>query len=86
MFEIFFSSLQLDSGVAAVAVDDYRQILAGGYEDSSCLLYDLRERKTIQIYQPHSDQIRSVRFSMDSRYLLTASYDHQAVITYLTGK
>ena len=79
-------NFKIDSPVAGVAVDSSGQLLAAGYEDSSCLLYDLRGKRTVQVYQPHSNEIRSVRFSVHSYYLLTASYDKKVVMTHLSGK
>jgi WD40 repeat protein len=67
-------------------VDSSGQLLSAGYEDASCLLYDLRGKRTVQVYQPHSNEIRSVRFSVHSYYLLTASYDKKVVMTHLNGK
>ena len=81
---ILFSN-SIDSAVAAVAVDNSGQLLAAGYEDSTCLLYDLRGKRVVQAYQPHSNEIRSVRFSVHSYYLLTASYDKKVVMTSLNG-
>ncbi|CAF2060965.1 unnamed protein product [Rotaria magnacalcarata] len=74
-----------NSAVASVAVDSSGQLLAAGYEDSSCLLYDLRGKRVVQSYQPHTNEIRSVRFSIHSYYLLTASYDKKVVMTSLNG-
>ncbi len=76
----------IDSAVASVAVDNSGQLLAAGYEDASCLLYDLRGKRVVQAYQPHSNEIRSVRFSVHSYYLLTASYDKKVVMTSLNGQ
>jgi WD40 repeat protein len=83
-YEFYFN--WIDSAVAAVAVDNSGQLLAAGYEDASCLLYDLRGKRVVQSYQPHSNEIRSVRFSVHSYYLLTASYDKKVVMTNLSGK
>ncbi|CAF0783266.1 unnamed protein product [Adineta steineri] len=74
-----------NSAVAAVTVDCSGQLLAAGYEDASCLLYDLRGKRVVQAYQPHSNEVRSVRFSVNSYYLLTASYDKKVVMTSLSG-
>ncbi len=87
MFSIYkFSFNLIDSAVAAVAVDSSGQLLAAGYEDATCLLYDLRGKRVVQSYQPHSNEVRSVRFSVHSYYLLTASYDKKVVMTSLNGK
>ena len=69
-----------------MAVDCSGQLLAAGYEDASCLLYDLRGKRVVQTYQPHTNEIRRVRFSVHSYYLLTASYDKKVVMTSLSGK
>lgn len=76
----------IDSAVAGVSVDNSGQLLAAGYEDASCLLYDIRGKRIVQVYQPHSNEIRSVRFSVNSYYLLTAAYDKKVVMTNLSGK
>ncbi len=67
-------------------MDSSGQLLAAGYEDAFCLLYDLRGKRNVQVYQPHSNEIRSVRFSVHSYYLLSASYDKKVVMTSLNGK
>jgi WD40 repeat protein len=84
LYEFYFDLI--DSAVAAVAVDGSGQLLATGYEDATCLLYDLRGKRVVQSYQPHANEIRSVRFSVHSYYLLTASYDKKVVMTSLSGK
>ncbi len=67
-------------------MDHSGQLLAAGYEDANCLLYDLRGKRIVQVYQPHSNEIRSIRFSVNSYYLLTASYDKKVITTNLSGK
>lgn len=74
------------SPVASVAVNFSGEILAAGYEDAFCLLYDLRTRRNLQIYQPHADQVRSVRFAGRTNVLLSASYDKQVILTNLDGR
>uniref|UniRef100_A0A4W3I6P1 WD repeat domain 47b n=1 Tax=Callorhinchus milii TaxID=7868 RepID=A0A4W3I6P1_CALMI len=73
------------SAVASVAVDPSGRLLATGQEDSSCMLYDIRGGRVVQIYQPHSSDVRSVRFSPGAYYLLTGSYDTCVKITDLRG-
>ncbi|CAF1603624.1 unnamed protein product, partial [Didymodactylos carnosus] len=83
---IFLFTHIVDSPVAGVAVDNSGQLLAAAYEDATCLLYDLRGKRIVQSYHPHASEIRSVRFSVHSYYLLTASYDKKVVMTNLSGK
>lgn len=73
------------SAVASVAVDPSGRLLATGQEDSSCMLYDIRGGRMVQIYQPHSSDVRSVRFSPGAYYLLTGSYDTTVKVTDLRG-
>ncbi|XP_018116587.1 WD repeat-containing protein 47 [Xenopus laevis] len=73
------------SAVASVAVDPSGRLLASGQEDSSCMLYDIRGGRMVQSYQPHSSDVRSVRFSPGAHYLLTGSYDKKVKVTDLQG-
>ncbi|XP_078475165.1 WD repeat-containing protein 47 [Lampetra fluviatilis] len=73
------------SAVAAVAVDPSGRLLAAGLEDSSCVLYDVRGGRVVQLYRPHAADVRSVRFSGGAHYLLTGSYDGRAMLTDLQG-
>jgi WD repeat-containing protein 47 len=84
--DVSSSSLSSESAaIAAVAVDPKGLLLASGREDATCCLYDIRGSRIVQIYKPHSGDIRSVRFSTNAYYLLTASYDNSAIITDLHG-
>ncbi|XP_069013293.1 WD repeat-containing protein 47 isoform X2 [Embiotoca jacksoni] len=73
------------SPVASVAVDPSGRLLATGQEDSACMLYDIRGGRIVQVYRPHSSDVRSVRFSPGAHYLLTGSYDTKVIVTNLQG-
>uniref|UniRef100_A0AAX7VHX1 CTLH domain-containing protein n=1 Tax=Astatotilapia calliptera TaxID=8154 RepID=A0AAX7VHX1_ASTCA len=73
------------SPVASVAVDPSGRLLATGQEDSACMLYDIRGGRIVQVYRPHTSDVRSVRFSPGAHYLLTGSYDTKVVVTNLQG-
>ncbi|XP_034040016.1 WD repeat-containing protein 47 [Thalassophryne amazonica] len=73
------------SPVASVAVDPSGRLLATGQEDSACMLYDIRGGRIVQVYRPHSSDVRSVRFSPGAHYLLTGSYDTKVMVTSLQG-
>ncbi|KAM9283113.1 LOW QUALITY PROTEIN: WD repeat-containing protein 47 [Morus bassanus] len=63
--------------VASVAVDPSGRFLATGQEDSSCMLYDIRGGRMVQSCDPHSSDVRSVRFSPGGHYLHTRPYDNE---------
>lgn len=73
------------SPVASVAVDPSGRLLATGQEDSACMLYDIRGGRIVQVYRPHTSDVRSVRFSPGAHYLLTGSYDTKVLVTNLQG-
>ncbi|XP_067330168.1 WD repeat-containing protein 47 isoform X3 [Channa argus] len=73
------------SPVASVAVDPSGRLLATGQEDSACMLYDIRGGRIVQVYRPHTSDVRSVRFSPGAHYLLTGSYDTKVMVTNLQG-
>lgn len=77
--------LNTGSAVASVAVDPTGRLLAAGLEDSRCMLYDIRGGRMVQAYNPHTSDVRSVRFSPGAHYLLTGSYDSKVMITDLQG-
>lgn len=63
------------SPVTSVCVDPSGRLLVSGHENSSVMLYDISGSRVVQIYKPHSDEVRTVRFSPGSHYLLSGSYD-----------
>uniref|UniRef100_A0A8D3C0W8 WD repeat domain 47a n=1 Tax=Scophthalmus maximus TaxID=52904 RepID=A0A8D3C0W8_SCOMX len=73
------------SPVASVAVDPSGRLLATGQEDSACMLYDIRGGRIVQVYRPHTSDVRSVRFSPGAHYLLTGSYDTKVIVSNLQG-
>ena len=67
--------------VASCSIDPSGRLLSTGHETSpeggACILYDIRGGRIIQSFRPHSSDIRSVKFSPNAYYLLTAGYDNR---------
>ena len=51
------------------------------HENGQCVIYDVSARKPVSTFQPHSMDCRSIRFSPDSKYVLTGSYDANIALT-----
>ncbi|KAL3998094.1 WD domain G-beta repeat family protein [Acanthocheilonema viteae] len=71
--------------VTSVCVDPSGKLLVSGHEDASVMLYDIVGGRIVQIYRPHGDEVRTVRFSNAAYYLLSGSYDKRVVITDMRG-
>lgn len=75
----------IGSAFASVCVDPSGRLLVSGHDNATCMLWDIRGHKVVQVFRPHQDEIRTVRFSNNAYYLLTASYDQKIVLTDLHG-
>uniref|UniRef100_A0AAR5PG64 WD repeat-containing protein 55 homolog n=2 Tax=Dendroctonus ponderosae TaxID=77166 RepID=A0AAR5PG64_DENPD len=71
--------------VASLCVDPSGRLLVSGHEDATCALYDIRGGRNVQCFRPHSQDVRSVRFSPSAYYLLSGGYDNKLVLTDLQG-
>jgi len=60
-------------------------LLVSGHEDSSIKLYDISGSRLVQSFEPHQDEVRTVRLSNAAHYLLSGSYDKRVVITDMRG-
>ncbi|KFD65950.1 hypothetical protein M514_03888 [Trichuris suis] len=68
------------SPVTSVCVDPGGRLLVSGHEDATVMLYDIHGSRCVQLYKPHADEVRAVRFSPGTYYLLSGSYDKRQVV------
>eukprot|EP00516_Mucochytrium_quahogii_P005338 CAMPEP_0203745192 /NCGR_PEP_ID=MMETSP0098-20131031/1011_1 /ASSEMBLY_ACC=CAM_ASM_000208 /TAXON_ID=96639 /ORGANISM=" , Strain NY0313808BC1" /LENGTH=1115 /DNA_ID=CAMNT_0050632903 /DNA_START=434 /DNA_END=3781 /DNA_ORIENTATION=+ len=50
-------------------------VIASGHEDGSCRIWDIRKRQYLFKTHYHTDDVRSIDFSPDGSWLLSASFD-----------
>lgn len=58
----------------------FEQHIATGAQDSSCAIWDLRNRKQVQVYAEHDGSINSVAFDSGGSLLLSGSSDKTSKI------
>lgn len=78
-------NLKSGSPVGVVRVENSGKLLVSGHSDGQCMLYELRGGRIIQLFKPHSDEIRSINFSPKSYYLLTTGYDGKIKLIDIQG-
>ena len=44
------------------------------------MIYDITAGRTLQFFKPHTMDCRSIRFSPDSHFLLSGSYDKSMIV------
>ena len=69
----------------ASSVTYFLRLFCLGQEDGCILLYDISAGRTLQSFRLHQEDCRSVRFSPDSKYLLTGSYDGDVSLLHTEG-
>lgn len=74
-----------DCSINVLRVDSTGQLLVSGHRDGSCTFFDLRGGRVIQLFQPHTEEVRTLNFSPKNYYLLTASYDHKIKLFDIQG-
>jgi|GEM_PF-5331647 len=58
---------------------DYTLMLTGNY-DNNAYLWDLANRKILQVFSGHKDSVVSVAFSYDGKKVLTGGADGKAIL------
>ncbi|EDV28008.1 uncharacterized protein TRIADDRAFT_21162, partial [Trichoplax adhaerens] len=79
------SDSPVKQGITSLCVNHSNNLAAMGREDGVCVLYDIKADKILHTFHPHNEDCRSLRFSPDSRYLLSASYDGTLILTDMNG-
>lgn len=71
--------------VGVVRVEQTGKLLVSGHKDGRCMLYDIRGGRIIQLFEAHTDEIRTLNFSPKSYYLLTGGYDRKVRLIDIQG-
>lgn len=72
-----FGTLDHPDSVASVAASAHLSQLASAQLDGSCMIHDFRTLRPLSMFNAHTDECRTVRYSVcdQGRWLLTSSYD-----------
>ncbi|WP_310419551.1 serine/threonine-protein kinase, partial [Chamaesiphon sp. OTE_8_metabat_110] len=62
-------------GVLTVAISPDNQTIASGSMDGMVCLWDANTKQLIQSFQAHQSAVRSIGFQINSKFLITASWD-----------
>lgn len=82
MNEICFSSSPLESNTSTDNQQSIMNSLACvGHVDGSLTFWDINMRRCLAQIGPHSQEVRGVSFSVDGKYLASAGFDSQIIIT-----
>ncbi len=73
-----YATIKHPHSVTSIATNTYTNQIASALLDGACTVHDLNTLKPISVYNAHSDECRTVRYSSSSEpspWLLTGSYD-----------
>ncbi|CAK9298906.1 unnamed protein product [Gordionus sp. m RMFG-2023] len=79
------NSITKGNAIHCACVDDHEKVLIAGHEDGTCLLYDIRGRKRLEMLRLHYDRVSSMELSANQKCLLTSSHDTTIRLTNIKG-
>lgn len=85
MNEIVFATQQSSDAGNSSIDHSINPLLAGlacvGHQDGSLTFWDINMRKCMAQYMAHQSEARGVSFNVDGKYLASAGFDSQIVVT-----